>query len=134
MGRLILDTGVLVEAERGNLDLSGFRNDDDLAVAAITITELRLGIALAEPVHGARRQVFLERALEIISVEDYTMGTTGPHADLLAHTRRQGRPRGKHDLIIAATAVVTKRTLLTTDKAAKFDDLPGVKCVEITTR
>ncbi|MDQ0789403.1 hypothetical protein [Streptomyces sp. B3I8] len=40
--------------------------------------------------------------------------------------RGEGSPRGAHDLIIAATAAATARTLLTTDTAA-FDALPGVR-------
>jgi tRNA(fMet)-specific endonuclease VapC len=48
------------------------------------------------------------------------------HAALLAHARRTGRPRGAHDLIIAASARATGRTLLTMDAEAGFDDLPDV--------
>ena len=36
-----------------------------------------------------------------------------------------GRPRGAHDLIIAATARVTSRTVITADPSG-FDGLPGV--------
>ncbi len=36
---------------------------------------------------------------------------------------------GAHDLIIAATAVVTRRTILTTDRGAHYADLPGVDCL-----
>lgn len=45
---------------------------------------------------------------------------------LLAHARRTGRPRGAHDLQIAATAAATGRLVLTTDRRA-FDGLPGVR-------
>lgn len=48
------------------------------------------------------------------------------HAALLAHVRRSGRPRGAHELIVAATARASDRTILTTDGRAGFDDLPGV--------
>ncbi|WP_239149639.1 hypothetical protein [Streptomyces sp. SID12501] len=48
------------------------------------------------------------------------------HARLLAHVRKEGKPRDAHDLIIAATAATTARILLTTDGKAAFDDLPGV--------
>jgi tRNA(fMet)-specific endonuclease VapC len=56
------------------------------------------------------------------------------HASLSNHVQKIGRPRGTHDLIIAATAAVTGRTLLTTDKAAAFEELPGVNAevVEIS--
>jgi tRNA(fMet)-specific endonuclease VapC len=62
----------------------------------------------------------------LIPVEDYTADVARVHARLLAHVRTEGKPRGAHDLIIAATAAATARTLLTTDGKAAFDDLPGV--------
>lgn len=36
------------------------------------------------------------------------------------------------DLITAATAVATGRTVLTTDRNARFEDLPGVDCILVT--
>jgi tRNA(fMet)-specific endonuclease VapC len=59
-------------------------------------------------------------------VADYTPQVAIHHAALLAHTRRTGRPRGAHDLIIAATARASSRVLVTTDSKAGFDDLPDV--------
>jgi tRNA(fMet)-specific endonuclease VapC len=47
------------------------------------------------------------------------------HAGLIAATRTMGRPRGAHDLIIAATAIATSRILISADRAA-LADLPGV--------
>jgi tRNA(fMet)-specific endonuclease VapC len=47
------------------------------------------------------------------------------HTQLLVAVRAGGRPRGAHDLIIAATARATGRTVVTTDDTG-FDDLPGV--------
>jgi len=47
------------------------------------------------------------------------------HAQLLAEVRAQGRPRGAHDLIIAATARAFDRTVLSADATA-FRDLAGV--------
>ena len=49
------------------------------------------------------------------------------HAELLAHVRRSGTPRGAHHLMIAATARASDRTLVTTDGRARFDELPGVQ-------
>ncbi len=43
-----------------------------------------------------------------------------------AEVRRSGRPRGAHDLIVAATARATARTVITADAAA-FAGLAGVE-------
>jgi tRNA(fMet)-specific endonuclease VapC len=50
------------------------------------------------------------------------------HAERLVAVREQSRPRGAHDLLIAATARATDRTIVTADQAA-FSDLPGVTTV-----
>ena len=63
----------------------------------------------------------------MLPVVDYTHAVAVHHAALLAHVRRDGRPSGAHDLIIAATARATGRLLVTTDGRAGFADLPDVE-------
>jgi tRNA(fMet)-specific endonuclease VapC len=60
---------------------------------------------------------------------DYTSDVAIVHARLLAHLRGEGKPRRAHDLINAATATATARTLVTTDGKAALDDLPGVHAI-----
>lgn len=131
--RLIIDTGVLIASERGRgriLDI--IEEDDDLVIAAVTVAELRTGIELATERHRAARAEFLVNVLETLPVEPYDLSTAEVHGRLLAHVHRNGTKRGAHDLIIAATAIATKRTILTTDFKARFLDLPGVDCVVVT--
>lgn len=128
--RLILDTNALSTIER---DLSATSlDDDDLAVAALTIAQYRAGIELAET---ARRAADRSRALAAIqddvAVLDYTEATAAAHARLLAHVHRAGQPRSAHDLIIAAHAVQTGRTILSNDARARFGDLPAVVAVDL---
>jgi predicted nucleic acid-binding protein len=42
-----------------------------------------------------------------------------------------GRPRSAHDLVIAAHALQTDRTVLTFDAKARFGDLPGLRVAEV---
>nr|WP_209310636.1 PIN domain-containing protein [Streptomyces spiramenti] len=124
---MILDTGILIEAERGRLDLGHLSRNADLAIAAVTGAELLTGVERAEaPQLRQRRQEFADLVFAVIPVEDYTLDIARAHARLLAHVRSEGRPRGAHDLIIAATAAGTARAVMTTDGKAGFDDLPGV--------
>lgn len=126
MERLILDTTVLVAAERDTIALDrAIADDDDVAIAAVTAAELLVGVELASRRRRTRRAAFVEEALATLTIEDYTLATAKAHADLLAFARRSGRPRGAHDLIIAATASASERVLLTTD-ARGFSDLPGI--------
>ena len=130
--RLILDTGVLIATERQRRETSAaIASDDDVVIAAITVAELRTGIELASPEHRAQRTEFLLRVLETVPIEPYDLTTAEAHGRLLAHVSRDGRRRGAHDLIIAATAIATKRVVLTTDRAARFGDLPGVECIVV---
>jgi tRNA(fMet)-specific endonuclease VapC len=126
VARLILDATVLVAAERSRKHLDGLlADDDDVVIAAITAAELLVGIHLADKRNRARRSAFVDDVLAAIPVEDYDLDVARTHAELLAHVRGAGRPRGAHDLIIAATAKATHRTVVS-DDAAAFADLPGV--------
>lgn len=126
--RLILDTGVLIAAERGKAEVGSVIGDtDDVAVAAITIAELLVGVELADPVRRPARQTFVDQVLALIPVEEYTTDVARVHARLMAHVRREGKTRGAYDLLIAATAAATARTVVTMDSSAAFDDLPGVR-------
>ncbi|MGH9151169.1 MAG: PIN domain-containing protein [Acidimicrobiales bacterium] len=126
MRRLLLDTTFLIDADRGGDTLDDvIGDDDDVAVASITIAELRVGVLLAEGKHRSDRLAFVDDVLATIPVVDYDLSVAAAHAQLLIEVRRRGRPRGAHDLIIAATAGASSRTVLTADQSA-FDDLTGV--------
>ena len=101
-------------------------DEDDVAIAAVTAAELLVGVELATARHRERRRQFVEAVLGTIPVEGYDLAVARAHARLLAAVRRTGRPRGAHDLIVAATAVSTDREVLTTD-ASGFAGLPGVQ-------
>lgn len=124
--RLILDTGILIAYERGTIDRAAL-DGDELSIAALTIAEYRTGIELADTAERAaeraRAIVAITAAIEVL---DYTQLTAAHHARLIAHARRSGRVRGAHDLVIAAHAAETGRSILTLDGAARFGDLPGV--------
>lgn len=127
--RLIVDTGVLVAAERAGRPPSLPIERDDLALAAVTLAELRVGAELADERRRPGRAAFVAAVLEAVPVVPYDEVVAEVHARLLAHVQRTGRPRGAHDLIIAATASATGRMLLTTDARARFAELPGLTVV-----
>jgi predicted nucleic acid-binding protein len=128
--RLILDTNVLIAYERGTIDRAAL-DDDDLAVAAATIAEYRIGIELADAAaRAADRSRALAAITSVVEVLDYTGATAAHHARLIAHARRTGNPRGAHDLIIAAHAAETGRTIVSRDAKARFADLPAVIAID----
>jgi tRNA(fMet)-specific endonuclease VapC len=124
--RLILDTGALIALERGEAQPTDLLPDDaDVAISAITASELLVGVELADDEHRERRSELVEGVIERVEIIAFDLEVARHHAALLAHARRQGRQRGAHDLQIAATARATGRTLLTTDASA-FEGLPGI--------
>jgi tRNA(fMet)-specific endonuclease VapC len=130
--RLILDTNVLIAYERGVIDQALF-DDDELAVAALSIAEYRVGIELADTAaRAAERARALAAIVVAVDVLEYTEGTAAQHARLIAHVRRSGSPRGAHDLIIAAHAVETGRTVVSRAAKARFGDLPGVFAIDVS--
>ncbi len=129
--RLILDTNVLIAYEKGTIDRTAF-DEDELAIAAVSVAEYRVGIELAHtPERAAERARALAAITSAIDVMDYTTATAALHGRLLAHVRRSGAPRGAHDLIIAAHAAETGRTVVSKDAKARFNNLPGVTAIDV---
>jgi tRNA(fMet)-specific endonuclease VapC len=128
--RLILDTNVLIAYERGTIDREAF-DEDELAIASVSVAEYRVGIELADtPERAAERARALAAITSAIDVMDYTTATAALHGRLLAHVRRSGTPRGAHDLIIAAHAAETGRTVVSKDVKTRFSNLPGVLAID----
>lgn len=126
MARLILDTTVLIAAERSDRRLNRMiADEDDVAIAAVTVAELLVGVELAAEGHKAARSAFVRSVLDTVPVEAYDLQVARAHTQLMAHARRSGRPRGAHDLLIAATALAKDRLVVSGDERA-FSDLPGV--------
>ena len=125
MTLVLLDTTLLIDAERG---VGGIEeqlwDDDEPAIAAVTLAELGVGVDLATGRARARRKRFFDAVAAEVPVVAYDASVAAAHRTLLVAVRRAGRPRGAHDLIIAATAIASGRTLLTADRG--FAELPGV--------
>ena len=85
--RLILDTNVLIAYERGTMDRSSL-DEDELAIASVTVAEYRVGIELADTTdRAAARARALASITSAVDVLDYTQATAAHHGRLLAHVR-----------------------------------------------
>ncbi len=125
--RIILDTGVLIAIERGQLDVDTAIGADDAAIAAITAMELLVGVERADDAHRQSRAVHVEALLSSLPIEAYSLGVARVHARLTVEAISTGRPRSAYDMMIASTAAAANRVLLTTDASAGFDQLTGVR-------
>jgi predicted nucleic acid-binding protein len=126
--RLIVDTNILIDIERRDRAVDALIADgDDLAIAAVTRAEFRTGAFLTtDPKVRERRLALVARMLSAVECLRYDEETADIHAELLAEVRLSGRPRGAHDLIIAAHARQSGREIQSRDAHARFGDLPGV--------
>jgi tRNA(fMet)-specific endonuclease VapC len=129
LARLILDTMVLIDAERGGATIDRLLGDnDDVAIAAITAAELLVGVELANRRRRPGWERYVDEVFATLPIESYDLDVARLHASLLVHVRRAGIPRGAHDLIVAATALARDRVVVSTDEAA-FRDLPGLTVI-----
>ena len=128
MGTLI-DSSVLVAWERDQLDLETQLADyaeEDFAISAITASELLHGVHRATtPARRNRREAFVEGLLSRLPIIFFDLVTARIHARLSAELAIKRTSVGPHDLIIAATALASDRTVITADATA-FTNLPGV--------
>jgi tRNA(fMet)-specific endonuclease VapC len=118
---------VLIAAQRASASTDDVISDeDDVAMAAVTVAELLVGVELADGKRRPARRQYVDALIDTIPIEPYDLEVARAHAALLAHTAREGRPRSAHDLLIAATARKRSRTVVTADSRG-FADLPQVE-------
>ena len=108
MGALI-DASGLIAAGRGELDLEKILResfDDDVAIAAITASELLHGIhRLKGGMKQAKAERFVEQLIDRLPVMPFDLAAARVHARLGSELSAKGTQVGGHDLMIAATAV-----------------------------
>ena len=130
MGTLI-DTSVLIAAERGRLvpaALQHEHDDEEIAIAAITASELLHGVhRLKHAVSRARAERFVEELLDLIPVIPFDLDVARVHARLDAELSAAGAAVGDADLQIAATAVALDYRIATRD----LRSFPRIKGLDV---
>ena len=128
---IVLDTTILIAAEKGQLDLAAFwsaNSEEPIFLAAITVSELLHGVERATPSRRAKRALYVEGVLSAIEVLDFDAAVARRHASIWATLESAGNMIGAHDLLIAATALhhgFTVATLNTKD----FVRVAGIQLV-----
>jgi len=128
---LIIDSGVFVHWERSGraVDFSPWAGYGDVAISAITVSELLVGVYRADTERRRqRREAFVETILAQVPVIDFTAEVARVHAKLLATLMTHGRMIGAHDLLIAATARHLQSAVLTTN-AVEFGRVPDLEVI-----
>ena len=123
MGTL-LDSSVLIRLERSGSTLT-LGDDEEVAIAAITASELLHGVHRADPRRRAQREAFVEHVLHVLPVYPFSLETARVHARLWADLAATGHLIGPHDLILAATALALGWSVATYN-GSEFSRVPGL--------
>jgi predicted nucleic acid-binding protein len=128
----LIDSSVLIAAQRGRIDLDRLRREDDdqpVAMAAISASELLHGVhRLANAVARMRAERFVERVLESLPVVAFDLDVARVHARLDAELSARGTRVGDADLMIAATAVLLDYRVATRDLRS-FPKITGLAVI-----
>jgi tRNA(fMet)-specific endonuclease VapC len=127
----LIDTSVLVDAERGGGALGRVPEDGEHAISAITASELLHGVHRG--IDGARRmrrQAYVEHVLGEVETLPLTLELARIHAELWALLEARGEVIGIHDLWIAATALGHGLRIATAN-ARDFERVPGLEVLAL---
>lgn len=125
----LIDSSVLISAERGKFDLDASLAawaNEPVAIAAITASELLHGVHRAHAsARRARRESWVEAVLARLPVLPFDLTVARYHAALWAALAEKGALIGAHDLLIAATALAHGHSVATRDQRS-FHRVPGL--------
>jgi len=100
------------------------RSQGEVIISAITLAELRFGIA------ASKRQAFNRERLELFlasfEVAPFDEHAAAPYGPLRAHLQAQGTPIGPIDTLIAGHALSLRATVVT-NNVREFSRVPGLE-------
>lgn len=135
MAELLLDTGVLISAERGRdaaAELAAIVAGRPVSISVVTASELLHGVHRASGAIRTKRAAFVEGVLAAMAPLPIDEPVARLHARLGADLAERGETIGTHDLWIAATAALHDLEVVTTDPH-EFTRIEGLKVASYPT-
>ncbi len=127
---VLIDSSILIEAERGRLDLTQYvdpRAEEECYLSVVTASELLHGVhRAAHAGRRARRSAFVEGILERFPLLDVDLATARAHARLWADLAADGSLVGPHDIWLAATCIAHGLTMVTAN-VREFKRVAGLR-------
>ena len=106
---IILDTSVLVEAERREFEIDKFtvnREEEIFGISVITVSELLHGVHRADSTkRRLKRSAYVEKVIEFFPIYIFEISIARIYSELWSDLSRKGIQIGAHDLIIGSTAL-----------------------------
>lgn len=126
---VLIDASILIESERGRLELEPFvapRADEEAFLSVVTASELLHGVHRAVTSdQRARRSAFVEGVIERFPLLEIDVATARAHARVWADLSASGSLIGPNDLWLAATCVAHGLTMVTAN-VREFARVPGL--------
>lgn len=124
---LILDTCIIIAAEKQKLSFNGLAEYGQTYITSITASELLVGVHRADSEdRRTKRAAFVEYILSNITALPFTLECARIHADIYASLLRRGEVIGAHDLLIAAIAITHGYPVLTIN-SREFQKVSGLE-------
>jgi predicted nucleic acid-binding protein len=131
---VILDSSILIAAERKRFDLARFLSANPYElffITSITASELLHGCTRANDVGiRERRTKFVEGVLQDYAVLPFNLAEAREHAQLWADLEIKGTLIGERDLLIASIAKANSHSLATLNRN-EFARIPGLELPEV---
>jgi tRNA(fMet)-specific endonuclease VapC len=126
--RYLLDTCVIsdfIKGETGTKVRLKQTLPVDIAVSAITVMELRYGLALNSQ-RAQKVEPTISSFLSSVAILPFSTVEAEQAAQILAVLKSQGQPIGAYDVLIAATALQHNLLMITANQR-EFDRVPGLQ-------
>ena len=132
---VILDTSVLIEAERQKAEIDKFtenREEEIFGISVVTVAELLHGLHRADSTkRRLKRSAYVEKIIELFPIYVFETSIARIYAELWSDLSKKGIQIGAHDLIIGSTALSLGFSVATRNMR-HFERIEGLK-IEILT-
>lgn len=122
---MVLDTSVLIAVERGAE--TTVLNEFDFVIPTPVLAEFEYGLRAMPAQLSDRGWKILQGLMAISEIAEFDAKAASKYAELKNTLRKLGKPRSEMDLLIAATAASMGLQLLSIDRKAQFESIPGVR-------
>lgn len=128
MGQVVVDTSVLVALMRNPQGAKKlFTKNDELLIPTVALAEIKVGLELMPPSkYRSEQQEVLASILEIAEVLNFGQKEATQFGIFAAHLVKNGHKMSDFDLAIATHAAIRQAMVLSLDKKAQFEMLPGI--------
>jgi tRNA(fMet)-specific endonuclease VapC len=127
---IILDTSVLIEAERREFEIDKFiknREEEIFGLSIITVSELLHGVHRADSaIRRLKRSAYVEKVIELFPIYVFEISIARIYAELWSDLAKKGIQIGAHDLIIGSTALSLGFSVATYN-TRHFERIDGLK-------